>query len=833
MISRKMAVFALIIPLLIPLATTGVSILQGPGYPEGISLQPPEEHDRVSEGILLIVLDGLPAYVMDNKEYMPTLASWTDYGAKATVSTSEITLTGPCTKEMSTGIHASPIDAMRNWAIQYDGKDDAFHYALERNMSVAFTGFYVWSNLYTDERFIHETVYDAGFSDIYVADDKIIANVENWIANDEHDLMVAHLGGTDHAGHMFGTESEKYKQKMLHLDNQLNSIRLSIPSTWTLMVTADHGMSESGGHAISTGDLAMKVNLLMSGAGVKTGATTEINQRDIASIPLTLLDLPFPISADSRIPLEMFDFDEEHANSLEQWNWEVQIKRQEWLEKNGYPFSEISQSNVEWDKLPSLTQSPSTWDIFASFIPLLGIGFLAFKTKTIRDFKQDNSLAIISVSVGFCAFIWAHYVWFYDIEFTTWTTKWIRKSVGILSVILVTSGIFYLTFLKSKGEDFSTPNIPDWSPYLMLAAVLWQPDSRLSPVLLVFATALILYLRKYGNTPKNKLNSYVFLIIILLPLWTIVSYYIGLIINIPIYELTGIDFFYKFWQQIVSTFFTENLLAALILGIIASYIADKITHGESDLQFLKLAIPVSIVIFLHSLGNSWYDRIIIAWIIFTITQSIFERIEHEYAVKSPFRAKWIELFGLSMIIPTWGVWPAVITLLIVRSTPIFVEENLEWLKEKNENNLLESCRLTVLAVIPFLLLCIIWTHYSLLTPMGLIEFNPSKIIVNGGFFGARTDPPIIWMVTMVTIPLVISCTMTVNTWSKAGFDLFPAIFLTIFLVVTNVSVMWMVLFRTQVLLMIGFSTIVYLFWVVCLYLGQHSLTALLNADSQE
>ncbi len=216
-----------------------------------------------------------------------------------------------------------------------------------------------------------------------------------------------------------------------------------------------------------------------------------------------------------------------------------------------------------------------------------------------------------------------------------------------------------------------------------------------------------------------------------------------------------------------------------------------------------------------------------------MTQSIFERIEHEYSVKSPFRAKWIELFALSMIIPTWGVWPAAITLLIVRSTPIFVEENLEWLKEKKDDNLLESCRLTVLAIIPYLLLCIIWTHYSLLTPMGLIEFNPSKIIVTGGFFGARTDPPIIWMATMITIPLVISCTMTVNTWSKAGFDLFPAIFLTMFLVLANVSVMWMVLFRTQVLLMIGFSTVVYLFWIVCLYLGQHSLTALLNTDSSE
>ena len=833
MISRKSAVFALIIPMLIPLITTGISIVEGPDYPQKISIQPPEDHDRISDGILIIVLDGLPAYVMDNPDYMPSLATWQTFGAKANVSTSEITLTGPCVKEMSTGIHASPIDAMRNWAIEYEGKDDPFHYALDANMSVAFTGFYVWANLFTDDRFIHETIYDSGFSDIYVADDKIIKNVEKWIESEEHDLMVAHLGGTDHAGHMFGTESEKYRQKMLHLDNQLNNIRQTIPSDWTLIITADHGMSESGGHAISTGSLAMNVNMLMYGAGVKPGSYEKINQRDIASIPLTLFDLPFPISADSRIPLQLFDFNEEQLDYLEEWNWETQIARQQWLEQNDYPYAEISSDIIEWDKLPTLTQFPTLLDIIASFFPMIGVGYLAYHKKKKKPLMEKNALPILGLSLGYCAFIWAHYIWFYEIDLHIWTTIWVRKTIGILSVMLVAGLAFYYVFIHSKKDNFKMPEIPTWTPFVLMAAVLWQPDSRLSPALIVFCLSLIIYLRRQKTNQKNRINSYVFMLIILLPLWTIVNYYIGLILNIKLYELTGIDFFYKFWQQIISTFTTENLIPAFILSTICAYIGDKILFKESNLQWLKLATPMYIVIFLHSLANSWYDRIIIAFILFSIVQMVMVRINHPMAYKSPFRAKWSEIFCLSIIIPTWGVWPATITFLLVRSIPIFVEENLTWLNERNENMLLESCRKVVLALIPWMLLCIIWTHYSLLTPMGLIEFNPSKIIVTGGFFGARTDPPIIWMVMMVSLPLALSCILAVNTWSKSGFDLFPSIILTLFMIASNVSIMWMVLFRTQVLLIIGFSTIVYIFWLMCLVLGQTTMTAIFNGEGED
>ena len=166
---------------LIPTIISIPILFTGPDHPEGLSVSPPENHEALASSTLLVILDGLPAYVMEDPDMMPNLVNWTSHGSKLNVMTGEITLTGACTKEMSTGRHATPIDAAKNWEVKYDGKDDPFHYAEDAGIDVAFAGFYVWTNLFTDERFEHQTVYDSGFSDVYDADNKTLAIVDKWI----------------------------------------------------------------------------------------------------------------------------------------------------------------------------------------------------------------------------------------------------------------------------------------------------------------------------------------------------------------------------------------------------------------------------------------------------------------------------------------------------------------------------------------------------------------------------------------------------------------------------------------------------------------------------
>jgi len=72
---RRIAVILLLLAL-IPSIATIPRLMAGAEHPREMSILPPADHDPLASKVLLIILDGLPAYVMDDPEYMPNLASW-------------------------------------------------------------------------------------------------------------------------------------------------------------------------------------------------------------------------------------------------------------------------------------------------------------------------------------------------------------------------------------------------------------------------------------------------------------------------------------------------------------------------------------------------------------------------------------------------------------------------------------------------------------------------------------------------------------------------------------------------------------------------------------
>ena len=50
---------------------------------------------------------------------------------------------------------------------------------------------------------------------------------------------------------------------------------------------------------------------------------------------------------------------------------------------------------------------------------------------------------------------------------------------------------------------------------------------------------------------------------------------------------------------------------------------------------------------------------------------------------------------------------------------------------------------------------------------------------------------------------------------------------------TNMSNMWLTIIRPQVLLMAGFSSIVFLFWIGCLLAGEKTMSTLLKGDGED
>jgi hypothetical protein len=171
-----------------------------------------------------------------------------------------------------------------------------------------------------------------------------------------------------------------------------------------------------------------------------------------------------------------------------------------------------------------------------------------------------------------------------------------------------------------------------------------------------------------------------------------------------------------------------------------------------------------------------------------------------------------QLAGIIFIIPTWGVWPASIVILLTKIIPIVFNQNRFLDSSENESNWASTAKYLALALIPFMLISIVWSNFGQLTMIGLIEFNPSKYIVTGGFFGERIDPPIFWMALMTGLPIISGISLVLFSWKKAGHPLSPFSMLIAFMIVTKSSHLWLAFDRPQVLLMVAFSSFIMMIW---------------------
>ena len=803
---------------LLPIFISMPILFTGLDNPEGLSISPPENHDPLASSTLLVILDGLPAYVMEDPEMMPHLANnWDSHGSILNVMTGEITLTGACTKEMSTGRHATPIDGARNWEVKYDGKDDPLHYAENAGIDVAFAGFYVWENLFTGGQFEHRTVYDSGFSDVYDADNKTLEIVDEWIKEDSRGIMIAHLGGTDHAGHIWGINSDEYREKARIIDNQLENIRTSAPDDWAVMFTSDHGMTVEGGHAISTGEDAMLVNLYVTGPPFIAGSEQSITQRDISSLFVTIHDLDFPVSADARIPLNVFALDSTSKSELEQWNWDAAVERQNWMKENDLNYADVSSDKIEWESIPEVPFKGRWLDFVGSALVVIGIIIIAWSNKG-DSFLIDRKAY---VSFGLISVVWLAnnllYFQFYDLTIQGISLAWFRRGFGVLLPAIATLVVLLSAFSQRdkwpKSVRFGLNWIEDrtshWFPLGLLAISLWQPDARLSPSLLSLFAVLII--SKPMTNKKNRWENITLktiLIISLFPIWNHIS---TILTGKSLQKLTKIDFLYKFELQLVNTFMTDNWIYAIALIMIAIWFNSRLSNSiKKDKWWIEALILSSVVVF-HSFGNSWTDRIILIAIVTCFSTACFRRYRD-----LEINLTLVELGTMMLIIPTWGAWPAMILLLLCRVVVTLFDSEKMFGKDESSRGLIS--RYLATGLIPFFLLSIVWIHFGQLTMLGLIEFNPSKWIVTGGFFGERVDPPIIWMAFMTITPVFISLMMVLHAWSKAGNSLQPLLVLLSFILATRASHLWIAFNHPQVLLMVGFSSLVALIWLSALSL---------------
>jgi Metalloenzyme superfamily/Type I phosphodiesterase / nucleotide pyrophosphatase len=115
------------------------------------------------------------------------------------------------------------------------------------------------------------------------------------VATSDAELAVLLIGSVDRAGHLRGAASRAYRAAAREADRALARVLAGVDlSRDAVIVTADHGHTDEGGHGGVERDV-LEVPLVAAGAGIQRGARVEHARLvDIAPTIAALLGLPAP-----------------------------------------------------------------------------------------------------------------------------------------------------------------------------------------------------------------------------------------------------------------------------------------------------------------------------------------------------------------------------------------------------------------------------------------------------------------------------------------------------------------------------------------------------------
>jgi hypothetical protein len=130
-------------------------------------------------------------------------------------------------------------------------------------------------------------------------------------------LAVIVMMDVDRAGHDHGGASDGYRDAASRLDVELGTIYRALdPNRDTILVTADHGHSDRGGHG-GDAPAMTRVPFVMAGAGVRRGAKLgEIELVDIAPTIAALLGVQAPRHAGGSTLVNALAIERERATVL-------------------------------------------------------------------------------------------------------------------------------------------------------------------------------------------------------------------------------------------------------------------------------------------------------------------------------------------------------------------------------------------------------------------------------------------------------------------------------------------------------------------------------------
>ena len=255
----------------------------------------------LSPRVVLVVVDGLR---VDASRGIKTLNGLRQQGADFTAWTGEPSLSYPGWTLIASGATREVSGVTTNWYKGAVRVDHVFASARRAGLRSGIAGSTGWGTLFPgspDARILVEDPHDYRNAEAAYRTSADVTAAALRFLDQDLQLVLVHLPSVDILGHGFGGTSAQYAEAARRVDGHLAAILQAVDlATTTVIVTADHGHTDTGGHG-GWETVVKQVPLVLAGAGVRRGVRGgDVRQADIAPTVAALLGTAIPAHSQGR-----------------------------------------------------------------------------------------------------------------------------------------------------------------------------------------------------------------------------------------------------------------------------------------------------------------------------------------------------------------------------------------------------------------------------------------------------------------------------------------------------------------------------------------------------
>jgi hypothetical protein len=304
--------------LFVLLVTAGILKLVIPRPPPARAEAPPPFGPALTAHVVFVVIDGLRYDIATDPSRMPHLARRMRERPSGEGLSGPVSMTSAAVLAFATGQRGDVEQIVRNQG----GAPVAYHSLMQSvraaGLVTAATGERAWFSLFPGAWSMARPDPQGVAIDVDYNAEIFEATRAFLASRPRPALLVAHFVTPDHQAHAYGVFSDRYRAHMLEFDRELEKLLRELPPDTTVIVTSDHGMTDTGSHGSST-PLQRRTPFVAHGPGIvgaldRSARDRAVDQIDVPGTIAALLGVSAPAHGRGHVRVDWLDIpDEERA----------------------------------------------------------------------------------------------------------------------------------------------------------------------------------------------------------------------------------------------------------------------------------------------------------------------------------------------------------------------------------------------------------------------------------------------------------------------------------------------------------------------------------------